>query len=130
MAATVETVAEHVKPLEGAIVRRYTAGSAITAGMPVTLASDGYLDPSDATDVTLSFCKGIAIQSAAAAGDPVDVVVFGPVYCMTGATVGALVFVSDTGGALAESVGTKDTIIGQADTANILFVNIQIIDLA
>lgn len=129
MAATVETVAEHVKPLEGAIVRRYTAGSTITVGMPVTLAADGYLDPSDATDATLSFCKGIALQSVVS-GDPVDVVVFGPVYCMTGATVGGLVFVSDNAGELAESVGTKDTLIGQADTANILFVNVKIIDLS
>lgn len=130
MAATVETVAEHVKPLEGAIVRRYTAGSAITAGMPVTLAADGYIDPSDASDATLSFCKGIAVQTAVAAGDRIDVVVFGPVNCMTAATVGGLVYVSDTAGALAESVGTKDTIIGQADSATVLFVNVQIIDLS
>ena len=129
MAATVETVAEHVKPLEGSVVRRYTAGSTLVAGQPVTLAADGFIDPSDGSDATLSFCKGIVLTDAVVT-DRVDVVVFGPVQCMTAATVGALIYVSDTGGALAESAGTKSTIIGQADSATVLFVNPQPITLS
>jgi hypothetical protein len=129
MAATVETIAEHVKPLEGSLSRRYTCGSTIVAGQPVTLAADGFIDPSDASDATLSFCKGIAVQGGAA-GERIDVVTFGPVVCMTGATVGALIYVSDTGGALSETAGTKSTIIGQADAANILFVNPQPVSLS
>lgn len=129
MAATVETVAEHVKPLEGAIVRRYTAGTTIAAGQPVSLVADGFVDPSSGSSVPLAWCKGIALHDAVV-GDRVDVVVFGPVQCMTGATTGNLLFVADSAGTLGESVGTKDCIIGQADTATVLFVNVQIIDLS
>lgn len=127
MAAVIDTVAEHIKPLEGAIVRRGTLGATVVAGEPVTLQADGFWDPTDASTAQLTVA--IPIQGGVA-GDRVDLVRHGPVLCMTGATIGALIFASDTAGEISESVGTKDTIIGYAETATILYVQPQIIDLS
>lgn len=127
MAAARDTVAEHIKPLEGAIVRRGTLGAATEAGEVVTLQSDGFWDPSLATAV--QFSVAIAVQGGAA-GDRVDLVRYGPVVCMTGATVGARIFTTDTAGEMAETAGTKDTIIGYAESATVLFVQPQIIDMS
>lgn len=126
MAATHDTVAEHIKPLEGAVIRRGTLGATTLAGQPVTLQSDGYWDPSDAS--TAQVTVAIAVQGGVA-GDRVDLVRHGPVVCFTAATVGALIFLSDTTGAFSESAGTKDTIIGYAESATVLYVQPQIIDL-
>ncbi len=123
MAVARDDTIDHIKPLEGAIVRRFTAGSAIEAGMPVAMASDGYVDAADGSDTTLSFALGICLTEATAAGDRVDVVTHGPVVCMTGATPGKLEYVSDTTGAISETAGTKSTIIGVAESATVLDVN-------
>lgn len=134
MAATRETDASLVKPLEGAIIQRFTAGAAIEAGEYVNMQSDGYVDPGAATGTVLA-CAGIALpreggDPASAEGDAVDVVTYGPVLCMSGATIGALIYASDTAGELSESAGTKDTVIGFAQSATVLFVRPQIIDFA
>lgn len=123
MAATTETVAEHVKPLEGSTVERFTAGATLVAGQPVSLGTDGYLDPADSDAFATSLVVGIVLQDAVS-GDIVDVVTAGPVQCMTAATVGAVIYASPTAGGMAESAGTKSTIIGIAKTATILDVKI------
>lgn len=127
MAAAHDTVAEHIKPLNGSIVRRGTLGATTLAGQPVTLQSDGFWDPTDTSTAQLTVA--IAVEGGGA-GDAVDLVTYGPVVCMTGATPGTLIFGSDDAGAFAESVGTKDTIIGYAESATVLFVRPQIIDLS
>jgi hypothetical protein len=127
MAAARDTVAEHIKPLEGAIVRRGTLGATTEAGEVVTLQTDGYWDPSNAAAV--QFTVAIALQGGVA-GDRVDLVRWGPVVCMTGATIGARIFNTDTAGEMAETAGTKDTIIGYAESATVLFVQPQIIDMS
>lgn len=134
MAASRDTTAANVKPLEGAIIQRFTAGAAIEAGEFVEMQSDGYVDPAAATAVVLGGV-GIALprnggDPAAAAGDAVDVVTHGPVLCMAGATIGALIYASDTAGELSETAGTKDTVIGFAQSATVLFVRPQIIDFS
>jgi hypothetical protein len=129
MALTMDTVAEHIKPLTGAITRRFTCGSTVVAGTPVTMSSDGFVDPSDASDVTLSFVAGIAVQGGVV-GDRIDVVVFGPIICVTGMTIGGLVYLSDTVGEMSQTAGTKTTIIGWAETAAVIFVNIKYVSLS
>lgn len=120
------TIGTDIKPLAGAITRRGTLGATVTKGHPVTLQSDGYWDHCNtgAAQVTVA----VAVQGGAV-GDEVDLVVFGPVQCLSGATIGSLVFGSDTAGAYDDAVGTKDTLIGYAETATVLFVQPQIIDL-
>lgn len=123
MAAARETTAKLIKPLGGAIVRRYAAGSTISPGELVAMASDGAIDPASAASVALASVLGVALGKADhAAGDPVDVVVHGPVLCLTGATIGALIYATDTAGEPGESAGTKTSVAGIAETATILFV--------
>lgn len=129
MAIARDTTAANIKPLAGAIVRRGTAGVAIAAGEIVELQSDGYWDPAIATGVVIRKV-GIALQAAAAAGVVVDIVVHGPVKCLTGASPGAIVYVSDTAGEPSESAGTKDTIIGFSESTTVLYVQPQIIDFS
>ena len=127
MSAITQAAEANVKPLEGAILRRGTLGATVTAPGPVTMQSDGKWDPTDtsAAQVTVA----IPLQSGVD-GDVVDLVVGGPVVALSGATPGTLVFASDTAGAFDTAVGTKDTKIGYAESATVLFVQPEIIDLS
>ncbi len=127
MAAITKASAANTKPLEGAIVRRGTLGATVTAPSPVTLQSDGKWDGSDASAAQLTV--GVAVQSGVDT-DEVDIVVFGPVLALSGATIGALVYGADAAGGFETAVGTKDYVIGYAETAAVLFVQPQIIDFA
>lgn len=122
MAIARDTTAANIKPLGGSVVRRGTLGATTAAGEIVELQSDGYWDPANAAAVIMN--GGIAIQGGAS-GEVVDIVVFGPVKCLTGATPGAIVYVSDTAGEPAETAGTKSAVIGFAESATVLFVNFQ-----
>ncbi len=121
MATARDTTAANIKPLEGAIVRRFTAGAAIAAGELVSMSSDGYIDPSDST-AAKNPVLGVAIGAAAAAGQRVDVVTFGPVICLTGATPGGLQYNSTTAGEPLETTAGNQTVAGIAESATILFV--------
>jgi hypothetical protein len=127
MAIARDTTAKNIKPLEGAIVRRVTLGATTLAGELITLQADGKWDPTNtaAAQVTVA----VALQGGADT-EVVDAVVFGPVKCLTGATIGALVYGSDTAGEPAETAGTKSTIAGYNETATVLFVQPQIVDLS
>jgi len=116
-----DTTAANIKPLAGAIVRRYTSGTAIAAGEIVHLETDGYVDPavvSGSADEAI----GIAVQAAAAAGPTVDVVVLGPVKCLTGAEEGDTVFTSASAGEPTQTDASNLTAVGYAESATVLFV--------
>ena len=121
------TIGTDIKPLTGAIIRRGTLGATVTKGHPVTLQSDGYWDHCQTTAAQLTVA--VAVEGGVV-GDRVDLVVYGPIQCISGATIGALVYGSDTAGAYDTAVGTKDLVIGYAESATVLFVNPQIIDFA
>ena len=121
------TTAELIKPLEGSIIRRYTAGATIAAGEIVSLMADGYVDPPETAAFTGSVVLGISLK-AAVAGDRVDAVVYGPVVCLTEGTPAALVYASDTPGEPSETVGTKDVLVVVTESATVLFVRPEFID--
>jgi len=121
MAIARDTTADNIKPLNGAIMRRYTAGAAVAAGEIVSMQSDGYVDPANTTSAAQKVV-GVALQAASAAGQVIDVVVFGPVVCVTGATPGAIIHASDTAGEPAESAGTNAGVTGFAESATVVFV--------
>ena len=127
MGAITQAAAALVKPLAGSIVRRGTLGTTVTAPALVTLQSDGFWDPTDTSAAQLTVA--VSLQSGVV-GDEIDLVVYGPVLALSGATIGNLVFASDTAGAYDTAVGTKDVIVGYSETAAILFVQPDIIDLA
>lgn len=118
------TDAETIKPLEGAIVRRYTAGAAIAAGEIVSMQSDGYVDPADTTSA-VQIVVGVALQAATAAGQRVDVVVHGPVLSITGGTPGSVLHATNTAGEPGESAGSNAGIAGFVEAATIAFVRPQ-----
>jgi len=121
------TIGTDIKPLQGAIIRRGTLGATVTKGHPVTLQSDGYWDHCDTSTAQLTVA--VAVQGGVV-GDRVDLVMDGPIQCISGATPGSLVYGSDTAGAYDTAVGTKDLVIGYAESATVLFVKSQIIDFA
>lgn len=125
MAAARDTTAANIKPLEGSIRRKVQLGATVAAGEAITLQSDGKWDPTDTSAAQLTVA--IALK-AGGDTDTVDAVTYGPVKCMTGATIGALIYASDTAGEMSESAGTKDLVIGYAESATVLFVQPQIID--
>ena len=124
-----ETTEANVKPLKGAIVRRYTTGAAVEAGEAVYLDSSGYIQPTAANAVSTNFCIGIAVQDIAS-GDRGDVVIHGPILCLIDATPGNVIYTSDTAGEPAESAGTYDCVIGVAESATVLLVNPWMIDFS
>lgn len=115
-----DTTAANIKPLNGAISRRHVCGATVAAGEIVALQSDGYVDPADCTSAA-DEAIGIAVQGGSS-GDTVDVVVLGPVKCLTGATPGATVFTSSTTGEPSESGAGNATAVGYAESATVLFV--------
>lgn len=126
MAIERDTVAEHIKPLEGVSLRRGTLGATVAAGEIVALQSDGYWDPAIATSAVLTIA--VAIQGGVS-GDRVDLVTHGAVNHVTGATPGALVYISDTAGEPSGTAGTKSTIVGYSESATVTFVQPQIVNL-
>jgi len=121
------TIGTDIKPLTGAIIRRGTLGATVTKGHPVTLQSDGYWDHTQTTAAQI--VVAVAVKGGAVT-DRVDLVTHGPIQCLSGATPGTLVYGSDTAGAYDDAAGTKSTIIGYAESATVLFVQPQIVDLA
>jgi len=137
--ANVTSTAADIRPLEGAVVRRFDAGGAITVGYAVYLAGDGDVEVADGSAVgttkpALGVLVGVAPEAAsstaAAAGDAVDVVMSGPVAGFSSLTPGTLLYVSDDAGRIADAVGTKDCELGIALSADTIFVRVRPIDLA
>ncbi len=125
MALSRDTTAENIKPLKSAIIRRATLGATVAAGEAITLQSDGFWDPSDASAVQLQ--ARVAVQ-AGVSGDEIDSITHGPIKSITGATIGGLIYLSDTAGEISHTAGTKSTVLGYAESAVILFVQPQIVD--
>jgi hypothetical protein len=119
MAIARDSVAANIKPLEGSVIRRFKLGATTEAGEYVVMQSDGKVDPGAATAVQAPL--GIALQGGVDT-NIVDVVVFGPVQCLTGATIGAIVYAGDTAGEPVETAGTKSAVLGVAESATVLFV--------
>ena len=96
-----------VDPLK-ATIRSYTAGSTITKGQAVAIATDKFVDPADASTgggLLIQF-RGIALNGAAA-GEPVDVLHDGEMYGFTvsGLTAGDILYLSNTAGGLDTGAG-------------------------
>ena len=105
-----------------AFVRKGTLGATTLAGAVVALQSDGKWDPADGSTAGL-VALGVAV-TAGGDGDPVDIVTYGPLKCVSGATPGAKIYIDDSGdaGEMTETAGSLKVIIGYAETAEIVFV--------
>lgn len=120
IARTTAANSELVKPLGGAIIRRYTLGATVLPGEVVAMSADGFIDPADTTSAAAQVV-GVAIKGGLIT-EIADVVTHGPIVCVTGGTPGTTVHASDTAGEPAESAGSNVGILGWVEAATILFV--------
>jgi len=123
MAITAPTDTNNIRPLEGAIIRRCTAGTGgTTAGFIVADGADGVVH-CDGNGAAQKKPKGIAIKTAAA-GEVVPVVVYGAVMGWTGASVGVPIYPDDTtAGTPSETASTNAIAVGTTESATIVFVS-------
>ena len=112
-----------VRPLDNAIIRRFTVGAGgVAAGDIVTTGAAGVV-ACDGNDATYKSVLGIAIKSAAVT-EKVDVVVLGGCVCVTGATVGTPVYPDDTtAGLVNQTASTNKYAVGLAESATVIFVS-------
>ena len=103
--------------LTKATVKSYLAGSAVTKGQPVSQATDGTVDPGDASaggGYLYEQNRGIALNGGGA-GQAIDVLEDGELYGFTvsGLNCGDIVYLSDTVGRLSTVAGTVTVILGR-----------------
>ncbi|NVM24077.1 MAG: hypothetical protein HWN68_20150 [Desulfobacterales bacterium] len=105
-----------VDPIK-AIVKSYLAGSTITKGQVVAQATDGSVDPADASSglgYLFEQVRGIALNGGGT-GQAIDVLQDGEVYGFTIAALncGALLHLSDDVGQMDTALGTGDVYLGR-----------------
>ncbi len=102
-----------VDPLK-ATVKSYVAAETITKGQAVYITTAGKLGVADANDAGKQQFRGIALNGGGA-GQAIDVVHDGEVYGfdISALNVGALVYLSDTAGALGTTNGTMTVAAGR-----------------
>jgi len=135
--ADLTVTAADVRPLDGAVVRRFLAAAAIDVGAPVYLSAAGTVSEADGSAYASSCAIGVCVAvqpggastTAAAAGEYVDVVLSGPIGGCS-CTYGTLYYVDDDAGVMADAAGTKDCIVGIGLDANTLLVRVQQIDFS
>lgn len=105
-----------------AFIRKGTLGATTLAGAVVALQSDGKWDPADGSTAAL-VALGVAVQGGGD-GDAIDIVTYGPVKCVSGATPGTKIYVDDGGdaGEMTETAAALKATIGYAETDEIVFV--------
>lgn len=128
--ADITVVAASVRPVNKSqcIMRRYTAGEAMTPGQPVYPSGNDTVSLTDGSAVSTACCVGVVVSGAnggatIASGEEVDVVAFGPVTgYSTNMAAGAVLFVDDDAGIISTASGTKTTVIGVGINASTMFV--------
>ncbi len=99
---------------QDARIRSYVAAEAITKGQAVYLTTAGLVGVADANGSGKQQFRGIALN-AGGAGQAIDALQEGEVYGFTisSLNVGALAYLSDTAGALADAGGTMTVRCGR-----------------
>ena len=129
--ADASLTASQIRPLNGAVIRQFTAGGTITVGDVVYIAADGDVERADANLAVSALGVGIAVAShddstTIEAGDPVSVVTLGPVSGFSGLSEGVNYYTSETAGKLADAApsgaGTWTHAMGYAERASVFFV--------
>jgi len=135
--AAIEVAAVQIRPLNGALVRRFLAGAALNVGDAVYVDSSGEVQPADADALDSAQARGIVVAvgtagaTSAGGGAAVDVVTHGAVALGTDElTPGAAVYVSVTAGKLDHTApaasGDYPFVIGWAENDGVLYVQPQV----
>lgn len=105
----VVSLSTSIKPKSNCVQRSGEAGAAIAIGEVVALNSSGKLIPAEADVAASTNVVGIALTTAAAAGQPVRYAVAGQIEGATGLKPGAIYALSNTAGDLADVYSTDLT---------------------
>ena len=119
-----------------AVLKDFLAGSAITRGDVVAMATDGTIDPADASDgggYLFEQVVGVAIN-AGGAGAAITVLMQGEMlgYTVSGLNCGAIVYLSDDAGVPADSQGTvlvrlgRVTALTDKGTTNVVHIHVDL----
>lgn len=123
--------ARNIQPLPGAVTRRFTAGGSINVGDTAYIASDGDVEMAvagTAAGSVATWSVGMVVSAPnggtiAASGDPVDLVLYGPVDGASGMTPGDMLYQSATAGKMADAAAAVSHKFARALTATVVFVN-------
>jgi len=113
MANIAIATANYISVVESIVQMTLPAGEAITAGEAVRIDTNGKFTGANATTTTENRIYGVATKTVAA-GIPVTAIRKGVLDGFTfSQAYDAVIFLSDTDGALADSAGTVSTIVGR-----------------
>jgi len=120
-----------VRPLPGALCRRFDCGGTVLAGYPVYLDTSGDVNAADAVTFAHATSIGVAVAdndggTAFATGDRIDVCVFGPLAGFSSLNEGTLHWVSANPGSIATvdaGSGNYKWALGFAHTTTVIFIN-------
>lgn len=136
--ADIAFTAAQIRPLVGSITKPYQAGGAGGVGDVVYVAADGDVEICVADGAATARPLGIVTAVGTlgnltfAAGDMVDVTLWGPVAGWTGATPGDLAFVSAVDGNIADAAPAATNyiwVVGLVIAADIININIWTYDV-
>lgn len=131
--------AKNIRPVLGSVTRPYQAGAAVAIGDVVYVAADGDVEicvgDGAATAQGIGIVTAIGNQGAltAAAGDMVDVTIYGSVEGWTSLTPGDLVFVSAVDGNVADAAPAATNfiwVLGRVVTATQIAISPWTYDIA
>lgn len=137
--ATIAVEASNIRPLAGALIRRYPAASTnVAVGKAVYVKSDGTIELSDGDAVGTSQARGIVVgigvggKTTAAVNDACDVVTHGPVFLgdALDMTEGGVIYVAPTASSVdgildqtaSATSGKYNYILGYAESPKIMYV--------
>lgn len=135
--ADLNIIAGQIRPLNGAIVRRFVAGATLSVGDAVYVAANGTVQPADANTQDSAQARGIVVAvgvtgaTSASTGQAVDVVTHGAIAAGVGElTPGGAVFVSAANAGKLDqsapaSAGDFPFSIGWAASSSVLYVQPQ-----
>lgn len=133
---TVTVVPADVRPLQGAVMHRFTAGETLAIGNVVYVSANDTVSKAAGGTFAASKAVGIVVSAAdgstaPVSGTEVDVVILGPV-CGFSTTMAynAAFYVSNTAGGLEDAAGTQDCVVGFGLNGSTIFVKPYLIDLS
>lgn len=133
--AAISNTDANIRPLEGAIIRRGTAGGSMNVGDAVYLDGTNGWKQADADAVASAQARGIVVAgpqgaTAIVSGNRIDICTYGPVEGFASMTPGAVIYNSVTAGALdqtaSSTAGDYPFVVGWAESATVVFVAPQV----
>jgi hypothetical protein len=126
----ITVTAGDVKPLPGALCRRFDTGAAVVAGNAVYIDSNGAVQKVDASNAVKARAIGFAVAdndggTSFASGDAIDVCVDGPLAGFSSMAEGSFAYSGTIGQVDTASAGSGNYlwIVGTALSTTVLMIN-------